>query len=75
MSFPSLQTLHLFNRLCFGGRLQDLENMEAAIWKEYASAAKQLFGSIPKYEPLKTYSEEFMVDKSEFARVEENRKV
>ena len=75
MSAPSLQTLHLFNRLCFGGRLQDLDKPEAAIWKEPASASKQLFGSIPNYKPLKSYSEEFMVDKSEFARVEENRKV
>jgi uncharacterized protein (DUF1800 family) len=75
MSAPSLQTLHLFNRLCFGGRLQDLDNPEAAIWKEPRSASKQLLGSIPNYKPLKSYSEEFMVDKSEFARVEENRKV
>jgi uncharacterized protein (DUF1800 family) len=75
MSALSLQTLHLFNRLCFGGRLKDLDNPEAAIWKEPTAASKQLFGSMPSYKPLKSYSEEFMVDKSEFARVEENRKV
>ena len=75
MSAPSLQSLHLFNRLCFGGRLQDLDNPEAAIWKEPATASKQLFGSIPHYKPLKSYSKEFMVEASEFARVEENRKV
>jgi uncharacterized protein (DUF1800 family) len=75
MSAPSLPTQHLFNRLCFGGRLQDLDNPESAIWKGPTAASKQLFGSIPSYTPLKSYSEEFMVDKSEFARVEENRKV
>lgn len=75
MSAPSLQTLHLFNRLCFGGRIQDLKNPDAAIWKEPLVAQKHLFGSIPNYKPLKSYSEEFMVDASELARVEENRKV
>ena len=75
MSAPSMQTQHLLNRLCFGGRIQDLSNPEAAIWRDPHAALKQLFAEIPEYKPLKSYSKEFMVDASEFARVEENRKV
>lgn len=75
MSSASPQTLHLLNRLCFGGRLQDLDDSKSALWKASAAAARQLFNTAPKYAPLKSYSREFMVDKSEFARVEENRKV
>jgi hypothetical protein len=70
-----MQTQHLLNRLCFGGRIQDLSNPEAAIWRDPQTAVKQLFAEIPEYKPLKSYSKEFIVDASEFARVEENRKV
>jgi uncharacterized protein (DUF1800 family) len=75
MSAPSLQTQHLLNRLCFGGRIQDLSNPKAAIWQAPQAAAKQLFAEIPEYQPLKSYSNEIMVDASELAKVEENRKV
>jgi hypothetical protein len=75
MSAPSLQTQHLFNRLCFGGRIQDLSNPKAAIWQDVATAATQIFATAPKYQPLKSHSDEFMLDASELAKVEENRKV
>jgi uncharacterized protein (DUF1800 family) len=74
--FPiSVQTMHLLNRLCFGGRIQDLTNPNAALWKQPQKAAAQLFDSVPNYRTLPSYSEEFMVDKSELDRVEENRRV
>jgi hypothetical protein len=70
-----MQTHHLLNRLCFGGRIQDLGNPKAAIWQHPQAAVKQLFAKIPEHLPLKSYSMEFMVEASEFARVAENRKV
>jgi uncharacterized protein (DUF1800 family) len=70
-----MQTHHLLNRLCFGGRIQELGNPKAAIWRDPQTAVKQLFAEIPEYQPLKSYSKEFMVDAYEFAQVEENRKV
>jgi uncharacterized protein (DUF1800 family) len=74
MLAPTLQTQHLFNRLCFGGRIQDLSNPQAAIWQDVATAATQIFATTPIYQPLKSYSDEFMVDASELAEVEGYRK-
>lgn len=75
MSAPSPETVHLYNRLCFGCNIDALKNSQAKFWGNHNNARAYLFKSIPTYSPLKSYSQECMLDSSEFARVEENRKV
>lgn len=75
MKRPLTETLHLLNRLAFGGRIQDLGNTNSIVWKPQQEALRQLIETAPAYSALKSYSKEFLLDNSEWASVEENRKV
>ena len=75
MSAPSPETVHLYNRLCFGCNIDALKMGKVKFWGNHNNARAYLFKSIPTYSPLKSYSQECMLDSSEFARVGENRKV
>lgn len=72
----SHETKHLYNRLCFGCRIELLRSEDAHLWINQVKKVREfLFKTIPTYSPLKSYSQEFMLDSSEFHKVEENRKV
>ena len=71
MKQPTVETLHLLNRLAFGGRIQELSQENSLVWKSHTQAVEELFHNIPPYTKLKSRSKEFMLDASEWASVEE----